>query len=250
MDVAEGPRLTFEVSGAHAGPPVLLLRPLHEPIPGLAAFRAALASRARVIDLDGALPPDPGCAAPSSTARSLGRSALAVLDQLGVRRTHVLGLAKGAMAATWLTIDAPDRVARVCFIVAPATSRALLRVHRPCAPVLFLVGDREETPEEVLLRALTDSAAEGRSAEDIARGLDAPSPTDLADERAAPVFRPLPEAAEPPIWEGRARAQHVTGGGHLLPVFQADPDRTLAAAHRALRFFLDAEAVTLRVRDR
>ena len=243
MDLAEGPRLTFEVSGAHAGPIVLLLRPLHEPIEGLASFRAALASRARVIDLDGAPPLDlKGQGGPSFSSRALGHSALAVLEQLGVSRAHVVGLAKGAMAATWLAIDAPDRVARVCLIAAPATARALLRVHRPLAPVLFLVGDREELPEEALRRA-------------------------LADARAAPRWGPLPEAAEPPIWEGRTRAQrseHAGGGGHLLSRvgfdrarvdsdpsgLEGDLSHPLAAAHRSLRFFLDAEAVTIRVRGR
>lgn len=223
MDLADGPRLTFEVSGAHAGPQVLLLRPIRGLIAGLGALHAALVARLRVIDLDGAEPAEPPAPAPAWSSRAMGRGALAILNQLGVPRSHVLGLGSGAMVAAWLAIDAPQRVARVCLVAAPPTSRALLRVHHARAPVLFLVGAREEPPSEALLRAASALADPPRFEGDPR----VPSPI-----------------AEPPRFEGEPSDPP---GAFPLDRALQDPR---AVADRALRFFLDAEAVTLRARGR
>jgi 3-oxoadipate enol-lactonase len=47
------------------------------------------------------------------TTRDMARDARALLDGLGVERAHVYGISLGGMVATWLAIDAPDRVAQL-----------------------------------------------------------------------------------------------------------------------------------------
>ena len=43
---------------------------------------------------------------------SLGRDALAIMDALGVARTHWVGLSKGGMVGQWLLVNAPGRLDR------------------------------------------------------------------------------------------------------------------------------------------
>ena len=121
MELADGRRIAFEVSGAHAGAPVLLLRPLLGSIAAWGPFRAVLASRARVIAFDRSGSGDSSDAPYFLGTRGMAQEAVAVLDQLGVRRAHVFGASLGGMVATWLAIDAPHRVARVCLASTPDT---------------------------------------------------------------------------------------------------------------------------------
>jgi 3-oxoadipate enol-lactonase/4-carboxymuconolactone decarboxylase len=62
-----------------------------------------------------------GCTADAScTIGELGRDALGVLDELGIRRAHVAGLSLGGMVAMWLASHHPDRVARLVLICTSA----------------------------------------------------------------------------------------------------------------------------------
>jgi len=109
--LAGGGWLDFEVRGA--GAPLLLLRPLGGNLLSWDRFGDALAERARVIAFDwrgaGASSPAP---LPCGT-RAMAREACALLDHLGVARADVYGISLGGMAASWLAIDAPERVGRL-----------------------------------------------------------------------------------------------------------------------------------------
>lgn len=122
----DGTWLAYEEHGArHGGVPVLLLRPLVGAMALWGGFLDALASRLRVIAFD---PRGTGASsdAPSdATTRDLARDPVALLDALGEPAAHVFGISFGAMVATWLAIDAPDRVARLCLASAGPTGFTL-----------------------------------------------------------------------------------------------------------------------------
>jgi 3-oxoadipate enol-lactonase len=169
-------RIAYEVHGReHGGTPVLLIRPLGGSMALWGEFRARLAERMRVIafDLRGT---GRSSAHPTwVTTKGIARDSVGVLDHLGVDRTHVFGISLGGMAATWLAIRAPRRVARLCIASAPARGIALTRAGlrrelalaacflRPREAVepclldrIFSTRFREEHPDEVrrLERAL------------------------------------------------------------------------------------------------
>jgi 3-oxoadipate enol-lactonase len=72
-----------------------------------------LAERFRVVRFDARghggsdVPPDP------YSLEDLGQDALALLDQLGIEKTHWAGLSVGGMTGMWLAIHAPQRIDRL-----------------------------------------------------------------------------------------------------------------------------------------
>jgi 3-oxoadipate enol-lactonase len=108
----DGGTLAYETLGE--GSPVLLVRPLGGSMALWGEFRARLAGEHRVVayDLRGT---GASRSAPAwSTTRGLARDAIALLDHLDIARAHVFGISLGSMIATWLAIDAPARVDRLC----------------------------------------------------------------------------------------------------------------------------------------
>ena len=128
VELPDAAKLAYEVHGRdHAGIPVLLIRPLGGPIALWGSFREHLSEHFRVISFD-----HRGIGRSSSEAlwvstKGLARDSMAALDHLGVMRAHVFGLSLGGMAASWLAIDAPTRVARLCIASAPARGADLSR---------------------------------------------------------------------------------------------------------------------------
>jgi 3-oxoadipate enol-lactonase/4-carboxymuconolactone decarboxylase len=126
IELADGGRLAFEVHGAHDGAvPVLLLRPLVGAMALWGDFGDALAARLPVIAFD---PRGTGASSDApveATTRDLARDAVALLDALGVPVAHVFGISFGAMIATWIAVDAPARVARLCLASAGPVGFAL-----------------------------------------------------------------------------------------------------------------------------
>src|SRR5262249_60779365 len=59
----------------------------------------------------------------------LGRDALAVMDGLGIRRTHWCGLSMGSMVGQWLRANAPQRIQRLV-LSRSARSNAQTRFRR------------------------------------------------------------------------------------------------------------------------
>jgi pimeloyl-ACP methyl ester carboxylesterase len=118
--LSDGGKIAYAVHGsAHAGTPILLMRPLGGTMALWGSYRAILAETHRVVSFD---PRGSGqsSSTPWVTTRALARDAVAVLDDLGVRQAHVFGISLGGMAATWLAILAPSRVVRLCIASAPA----------------------------------------------------------------------------------------------------------------------------------
>lgn len=123
-----GGELAYQVHGReHGGTPILLLRPLGGAMALWGNFRAELAQQLRVIAFDlrgtGRSSADPAWA----TTKSFARDGLEVLRHLGVSRSHVFGISLGGMAATWLAILEPARVARLCLASTAARGVALGR---------------------------------------------------------------------------------------------------------------------------
>ena len=126
VDLPDGGFVAYEVHGArHRGVPVLLLRPLVGAMALWGEFRDALAARLRVIAFDPRGTGASSDAPAGATTRDLARDAVAVLDALGVPVAHVFGLSFGAQIATWIAIDAPARVARLCLASAGPVGLAL-----------------------------------------------------------------------------------------------------------------------------
>ncbi len=132
----DGGRIAYRIHGGASGacsrPTVLLVRPLGGTMALWGRFRDQLAEQYRVLSFDLR-----GCGESSPTPRitstqEIAGDAIAVMDAVGVRRAHVFGISLGGMAATWLAIDHPQRVARLCIAAAPTrglevTHNGLLR---------------------------------------------------------------------------------------------------------------------------
>jgi pimeloyl-ACP methyl ester carboxylesterase len=126
--LGDGRRIAIEVEGnAAGGAPVLLVPPLGGAMALWGELREILASRARVIAFDRSGTGGSSDASIFAGTRRMALEPVAVLDHLGVAKAHVLGLSLGGMVATWLAIDAPGRVDRLCLASAPAAGLDLSR---------------------------------------------------------------------------------------------------------------------------
>jgi len=115
----DGGRIAYEITGdAHPGEPVLLVRPLAGSRAMWGEFGEALAREFRVIAYDLRGVGQSSDAPLGVDTRSMARDALSLLDALAVPRVRVFGISLGAMVATWLAVDAPGRVVRLCLAAA------------------------------------------------------------------------------------------------------------------------------------
>ncbi len=124
----DGGQLSYTILGrASAAPPVLLNRPLGGSMVLWGAFAERLARELQVIAFD------PRGVGRSSdlrwrhSTRAMARDAVALLDVLGVTRTHVFGVSLGGMVASWIATDAPERVARLVLASTIPEASALSR---------------------------------------------------------------------------------------------------------------------------
>ncbi len=135
----DGGQIAYEIHGrAHGGIPILLIRPLGGTMALWRTFSALLSEKFRVLSFDFR-----GCGSSSPVSvwvstEGLARDSLGVLAHLGVPRAHVFGVSLGGMAATWLAILAPTRVAKLCIASAPA--RGLELSHSSIRHDLALAG--------------------------------------------------------------------------------------------------------------
>lgn len=107
----DGGRLAFRTQGR--GEPLLLLRPLGGSLVSWDRFAELLADTVRVISFD---PRGVGRSSPVpllGSTRAMARDACALLDHLGLSSAHVYGISLGGMVASWLAIDAPERIRRL-----------------------------------------------------------------------------------------------------------------------------------------
>jgi pimeloyl-ACP methyl ester carboxylesterase len=89
------------------------------------------------------------------STRDMARDAVSLLDALAIPRAHVFGLSLGGMVASWIAIDAPDRVERLVLAStlprASAVSRRALSRGVLLARCLVLPGAHAEV---ALVRAV------------------------------------------------------------------------------------------------
>lgn len=107
--LSDGGRLSYLLSGPATAQTLLLNRPLGGSIALWGAFAEELSRSLRVISFD------PRGAGRSSdvpwgfTTRDMAHDAVALLDHLGIERTHVFGLSLGGMVASWIAADFAQR---------------------------------------------------------------------------------------------------------------------------------------------
>ena len=87
----------------------------------------------------------------------MARDAIGLLDVLKVERAHVFGLSLGGMVASWIAIDAPERIARLVLgstLPEPgAISHRILRHGSALVRAFLSVGDEVEV--RLLLQILS-----------------------------------------------------------------------------------------------
>jgi 3-oxoadipate enol-lactonase len=164
VTLPEGARIAYQVhGGVNGGIPVLLIRPLGGSMALWGSFRDALSEVFRIISFDlagaGDSSPDPRCV----STQSLARDSLRVLDHLEVARAHVFGISLGGMTATWLAIQAPHRVAKLCIASAPARGLDLSRAggRRELALGACFARKREDVEATLVDRILSRAFREG-----------------------------------------------------------------------------------------
>jgi 3-oxoadipate enol-lactonase len=265
VPLPDGRQIAFEIHGeGHGGTPALLLRPLGGSMALWGAFRDALAERMRVLAFD---PCGAGESSPEplgATTRDMARDAVLVLDHLGVPRAHVFGISLGGMVATWLAIDAPARVARLCVASAGPVGLELshLNLRRGVAMAACLLAPEEDVEacltREVLSRDVREEepervdeimetvAAEPASRADILKHTLAAAGHDARDELhriQAPTLVLKGDhdeliGPEPPAELARAipgaRLGVIPDAGHDLTL-----EQPVATAERVAAFFLD-----------
>lgn len=116
-----GATIAYRVDGPAHAPAILLLNSLGADVSMWDEPASRLAMRYRVVRHDarghGASTAVPG----PYTIENLARDALAVLDDIGIDRAHLVGISLGGMVAIWIAAHEPQRVRRV--VLANTASR-------------------------------------------------------------------------------------------------------------------------------
>src|SRR5437660_1477140 len=107
---ADGTRLRYEVFGAPAGEPVLLIQGLGADVRGWLLQRRALGRLHRVIVFDNRGAGRSGKPPAPYDIEVMAADAVAVLDDAGIATAHVMGASMGGIIAQFLTVRHPDRV--------------------------------------------------------------------------------------------------------------------------------------------
>lgn len=126
LALPDGGTLAYQVRGA--GPPLLLVRPLGGSMLSWGAFATQLATHVQVIAFDARGTGASSHAPLGTSTRSMARDARALLDHLAIPRAHVYGISLGGMVASWLALDAPERVGQL--VLASTLPRGAM-VHAP-----------------------------------------------------------------------------------------------------------------------
>ena len=179
-------RIKWESQGD--GTPVLLMHGLGYTREGWGPLRDLLARRYRVISFDNRgigeseIPPGP------YTVDQLAGDGIAVLDEAGVGRAHVLGASLGGFAAQALAAEFPGRVDR---LVLACTSPGGAGSFPLPEGTLRLMAEAPSLPPEVAMRRFVENA------------LAPAAPPALADELYA--YR-LAHPPDPAGWAAQAAA--------------------------------------------
>ncbi len=166
--LSDGGEIAYQIHGReHGGIPALLIRPLGGSMALWGTFRALLAQKLQVISFDlrgtGHSSAEPRWV----TTRGLAGESLQLLTHLDIPRTHVFGISLGGMAATWLAILAPDRIARLCIASAPARGFELSRagLRRELQLLACFARPSREVEARLVRRILSRHFREAQPAE-------------------------------------------------------------------------------------
>jgi 3-oxoadipate enol-lactonase len=143
----DGAQIAWSSDGDESAPPVLLVMGLAYPAEMWFRLAPALAQRYRVLRIDnrgagltGDVPSAP------YTVETMAGDCLAVLDEVGVDRAHVIGLSMGGLIAQEIALTAPERVLSLGLLAThPGIAHA---VFNPEALALVTSGRADMTPQE------------------------------------------------------------------------------------------------------
>lgn len=143
----DGAEIAWSSEGAADAPPVLLVMGLAYPAAMWFRLVPALAEHYRVIRVDnrgaGLTGDVPGA---PYTVETMAGDCLAVLDEAGVDRVHVVGISMGGLIAQELALSAPERVVSLCLMAThPGIAHAVIN---PEALALVTSGRDGMTPQE------------------------------------------------------------------------------------------------------
>jgi 3-oxoadipate enol-lactonase len=110
---AEGCPLHVEVAGRSDAPVLMLSNSLGTDLHMWDAQAPAFAARFRLVRYDRRGHGKSGAPKGPYSMERLARDALAVMDGLGLRKVHWLGLSMGGMEGQWLGANAPERIDRL-----------------------------------------------------------------------------------------------------------------------------------------
>jgi len=149
----DGGRLRYRLDGAADAPVLLLSNSLGTNLSMWEPQMAELSRSFRVLRYDTRGHGESSVTAGPYTIGRLGRDVVALLDRLGIERTHFCGLSLGGMTGMWLATHAPNRVSRLalCNTAAHIAPVDLWngRIDQVCA------GGMEAIVESVLARWFT-----------------------------------------------------------------------------------------------
>jgi pimeloyl-ACP methyl ester carboxylesterase len=181
-----GVRIAYESFGD--GPALLLIQGIGYARWSWDPIVPALAERFRVLSFDNRGIGESDVPPPPYSARELAQDGLAVLDDAGVDRAHVLGASLGGMAAQELAAGFPERVDRL--VLACTTPGGAGAVPMP-AQTVALMQEAAALAPEVAMRRFVENA--------LAPHADRALVDDLYERRIA-------NPPDPIGWQGQAAA--------------------------------------------
>ena len=148
-----GVRIAYESLGE--GPPLLLMQGIGYARWSWDPVVPALAERFRVLNFDNRGIGESDVPSPPYSARQLAEDGMAVLDDAGVERAHVVGASLGGMAAQELAAGFADRVDRL--VLACTTPGGTGAVPMP-AQTVALMQEAATLAPEVAMRRFVENA--------------------------------------------------------------------------------------------
>ena len=153
-------RLAYDVGGV--GPPLLLIHGLGYCRLGWGPVTRQLAEHFQVVHFDNRGVGDSDAPRGPYTVGALTADALAVLDDAGIQRAHVVGVSLGGVIAQTLAANSPERVDRLVLV---GSTSGGARSYPPPRETLLLMTQAAALARDELLRRLVTNALSPRTVE-------------------------------------------------------------------------------------